>query len=109
LSAEPLDKISSELLNALDKLTNDVNRKVLQILLESGETDVRKLHSLFEEHRGVSYGSFVSKLRLMEKDNLVICTITEDGRSVDTVKLSTFGDILLRGLLVAQKLLETKN
>ena len=108
MSAEPLDKISSELLNALDKLTNDVNRKVLQVLLESGETDVRKLHSLFEEHRGVSYGSFVAKLKLMENDSLVICKITDDGRTIERVSLSTFGEVLLRSLHVAQKLLEAK-
>jgi hypothetical protein len=103
------DSFSSELLNALDKLTNDINRKVLQVLLDSGETDTRKLHDILEEHRGISYLVFMTKLHLMEKDCLIECTMSDESGSAKKVRLSKFGATLLHNLLDAQKLLELTN
>jgi len=106
--SEQIDKISSELLDALDKLTNDINRKILQLLLETGEYDIQKLFALFEEHRGMPYLQFVDKIHRMAKSQLLETKIADDGRNIEKVRLTSFGEILLRGLLVAQKLLEAK-
>lgn len=106
--SEQIDKISSDLLEALDKLTNDVNRKILQITMDQGEMDVKKLHELFEEHRGISYMQFVGKIHNMAKSNLIETIMSEDGRNIERIRLTTFGDVLLRSLFVAQKLLEAR-
>ena len=96
-------------MDALDKLTNDVNRKILQITMDQGEMDVKKLHGLFDEHRGISYLQFVGKIHNMAKSSLLETIMSDDGRTIERIRLTTFGDVLLRSLFVAQKLLEAKH
>lgn len=104
MSAEPIDKISSELLDALDKLNWDVNRKVLQLLLEKGEQKVPEIFAMFSS----TYQGFAVKLSSLEKANLIHTTLADDQRTIQKIKLTLFGKILLQNLLAAQGFLEAK-
>lgn len=104
MSAEPIDKMSSMLLDALDKLNWDVNRKVLQFLLDNGEQKVSDIYEMISYKH--TYHGFTIKLSMLEKANLIDIIVANDQRTIHKIKLTAFGQLLLRNLLAAQKLLE---
>lgn len=107
--SEQIDNMSSELLFALDKIAFDFNRRVLQFLLEKGEVDITTLQDI-GSNTHVSINGLQTRLANLEKAKLIEIMGTDEGRTrLGKVRLTTFGEVLIRSLLVAQKLLEAKS
>jgi hypothetical protein len=105
MNAESIDNLSAELLNALDTLNDSINRKTLQILF-NGEQQVEVLYNLLSNSRThFTMQGYAVKLKALEKANLIHLTLSDDQRTIQKIKLTIFGEVLLQSLLMAQKLL----
>lgn len=100
-----IDLISSELLSALDKLNNNINREIISRLL-TGRTDIKQIHAELEERYNTSLSQIAHKITTLEKYGLIRATLTDDFRTFEKAELTSFGIALIKSLLEAQKIME---
>jgi DNA-binding HxlR family transcriptional regulator len=97
--------LSPQLLNILEKLNDGKTLDILQNLDYATYTDLHLLHGRLPD---ISYQSLASRIRALEKIQLVEVELASDARTQKGARLTEFSAALMRSLLDCQKLLEER-